>query len=393
MRIMHSADWQIGARFRQFGEAGRILRQARIATLKRALKLAAERGVEVFLVAGDLFEDDQVNKEALAEVWQEFASAPAVHVYILPGNHDPATGPGCIWARHPFSEPPPNVTIFTEPGSSRLPCGAVIVANPLRQKRSTVDPSLELAQIVAAVSDATIKIGMTHGSPALEGLYDADDFPIARDAATRFGLDYLAIGHWHGYQIFDEGRMGMPGTPEQCSFSEEGAGSILEVEIGAPGDRPKITRHHVGSLHWQVWECELDDPEHARAAVRQFLRRIEKPSESVVRAVLRGNASHGLAAEIATNLRDGLSACAVLQVVDQTAPVISEAERAEIRTSHPLLAAVLEDLDAIGAGSPALDLAAVCKEMNLERELITADVAARACDLLFTEMRSIERSC
>jgi DNA repair exonuclease SbcCD nuclease subunit len=393
MRLMHSADWQIGARFRQFGEAGPILRQARLTALGRALRLAEANQVDAFLVAGDLFEDDQVDTALLTEVWQEFASVPTLPVYIVPGNHDPATGPGCIWARKPFSDPPPNVVVFTKPGSAHLPCGAVIVANPLRQKRSTIDPSVELAQIVAGMPDSLIKIGLTHGCPAVEGFYEPDDFPIPRDAATRSGLDYLAIGHWHGYQVFDEGRMVMPGTPEQSSFSEEGAGSVVEVEIAMPGVRPKLTRHHVGSLHWETWECELDDPEHARASAREFVSRIKSPAESVVRAVVRGGASPGLTEEIGELLRERLRGCTVLQIVDQTVPVMSQADRAEMRSSRPLLAAVMEDLDAIAAGSPDVDLASLCKEMNLDRELLTPDVAARACDILFTELRSIETAC
>lgn len=41
-RLIHSADWQLGARFAQFGAKASRLREARMVTLKRTLELAAQ---------------------------------------------------------------------------------------------------------------------------------------------------------------------------------------------------------------------------------------------------------------------------------------------------------------------------------------------------------------
>jgi DNA repair exonuclease SbcCD nuclease subunit len=60
-RFIHSADWQLGARFCQFGPQAEALRQARLQTLATALQAASQRCVDAFLVAGDLFEDNQVD--------------------------------------------------------------------------------------------------------------------------------------------------------------------------------------------------------------------------------------------------------------------------------------------------------------------------------------------
>ena len=51
MKLLHSADWQLGARFAQFGEDAEKLRQARLTTLRRALDTARQRAVQAFVIA------------------------------------------------------------------------------------------------------------------------------------------------------------------------------------------------------------------------------------------------------------------------------------------------------------------------------------------------------
>src|SRR5258708_6300650 len=163
MRFVHTADWQIGARFRQFGEKAPALRAVRLRTLGRALEYAAAAGSR--------------------------------------------------WGRAPFSAPPAHVKIFR--AAEAVPLGeGWLLANPLRQKSSTIDPSLALQELARGLPARAIKVGVTHGSPAIEGKYQPDDFPIAVNAASRAGLEYLALGHWHGHFALEGGRLVMPGTPE-----------------------------------------------------------------------------------------------------------------------------------------------------------------------------------
>src|SRR4051812_25762328 len=146
MRLLHSADWQIGARFRQFGAQAARLREARVRTLRRVLELAAERQADALLIAGDLFEDHQIEPAAVAEVFELLATHRAVPIYILPGNHDPIGSPGAIWARRPFVSPPAHAKIFGSAEAVPL-AGGFLIANPLTQKQSAIDPSLRLAEL------------------------------------------------------------------------------------------------------------------------------------------------------------------------------------------------------------------------------------------------------
>src|SRR4051812_7935077 len=106
IRLLHSADWQLGARFTQFGAKGSTLREARLTTLRRALEVAQQRNVDAFIVAGDLFEDNQVDDSLIAAVVRLFADYASIPIYLLPGNHDPFTGPDSVWLRPPFANAP-----------------------------------------------------------------------------------------------------------------------------------------------------------------------------------------------------------------------------------------------------------------------------------------------
>src|SRR4051812_26552641 len=108
-RFVHTADWQLGARFSQFGTRGPRLREARIATLRRALGLAREHAVDAFLIAGDLFEDNQVDDALVSTVLELFREHASVPTFILPGNHDPFTGPDSVWQRKGFLAAPSHV--------------------------------------------------------------------------------------------------------------------------------------------------------------------------------------------------------------------------------------------------------------------------------------------
>jgi DNA repair exonuclease SbcCD nuclease subunit len=408
MRFIHSADWQIGARFRQFGEKAHGLRRSRVETLRRALQHAADVRAEAFVIAGDLFEDNQVEPATVREIYDLLAEFPGVRVLILPGNHDPFTGPSSIWGRPPFSALPENVTVFAERSAFMLD-GAVFLANPLTQKTSTHDPSAKLGEL-AAPHAGKIKIGITHGSLAIDGMHKADDFPIALNAATRAGLDYLAVGHWHSAQTHDGGRLVMPGTPEPTDFSERVAGFIHEVEIAAPGAPPRVTPVRVAKLRWEEWSFDFVDAEAACALVKRNVAALcteNDPARCVVRVVLKGNASPDIIEETVTWLRSALAQCAVCDVQDRTTLEFSAAELAELTREHPLIAQALLDLESAEAQitgitrpGPALveealnheDLRRICDEAKIEMRLLDAGFFHNAQRILLQTLREVSHA-
>jgi DNA repair exonuclease SbcCD nuclease subunit len=351
----------LGARFAQFGDKAAALRQARLVTLRRALGLAQEHAVDAFLIAGDLFEDNQVAESLVAEAIALFRAHPTVPVFILPGNHDPASGPDSVWSRKAFRTLPPHVHVLAQPGVTLLE-GAALLASPLTQKLSSVDPSRRFVELAATVPAGLIKIGITHGALAIEGKHAPNDFPIALNAASRAGLDYLAIGHWHSWLAdTDDGRIVMPGTPEPDRFANERSGHLALVEIAGAGQPPRVQALSVNTLTWRSLAFDFLSVEASRAAFASAVTELgPQAGSAVVRVTLAGTASPALLAETRGELEAALAPFLAGQIVDRTRVALSAGELADLRARHPLLAQTLADIDrleSLATGVPVPDSA------------------------------------
>ncbi len=348
MRFIHSADWQLGARFSQFGARAGALRDARLLTLRRALEWASENSAEGFIVAGDLFEDNQVSDALVKSTLEIFDAFQDLPVFLLPGNHDPASGPDSVWERRAFQNPPSNVRVFRVCEAVAMG-GGFLLASPLHQKISSTDPSLKLDTLAATLPAAAIKIGVTHGAPAIPGKHQPNDFPIALNAATRAGLDYLAIGHWHNWMdSLDGGRIVMPGTPEPDQFDQNGSGNVACVEISASGEMPKVTAIPVARMQWRSLDFDFLNPELSWAEIENQLQSAQaNASQSVLRVTLRGAASPDLLEETRSRMATALEPFLVGQIQDQSRVSLNAAELQDLRAKHPILAQVLHDVDTL----------------------------------------------
>jgi DNA repair exonuclease SbcCD nuclease subunit len=345
-RFIHSADWQLGARFSQFGAGGRRLREARLITFERALALAQEQAVDAFIIAGDLFEDNQVDESLVSAFGRIVATYSSVPIYILPGNHDPFTGPGSVWQRKAMLSLPPHVHLLTSPGVTELG-GVFLLASPLQQKLSTTDPSLRFIELAASLPADAIKIGVTHGALAIEGKHQPNDFPIALNAATRAGLDYVAIGHWHNWLAdTDGGRIVMPGTPEPDRFTNDDAGNVALVEIAGRAQQPSVKPLQVNTLTWRSLAFDFMSPAAARASLEAALTELRPNAEhAVVRVTFTGTVSPKSFAETVDWLKTTLSPFLAGQIVDHTRIALTSAELTDLQSRHPLLAQTLADID------------------------------------------------
>lgn len=368
MRFIHTADLQIGARFTQFGEEAEILRAARLSTLKRVLDLAGERNVDALLIAGDMFESNQIATGLVNEAFAALAACPEIPVVILPGNHDPLDGPGCIWKREPFADPPAHVTVCVSRDPVQL-ADAIILPVPITQKVSTKDPSLPLVEMAATVEADKIKIGMTHGALAIEGKHRPSDQPIALNAATRAGLDYLAVGHWHKPQVYDNGRLAMSGTPEPDDF-DQASGSVSLVEISEPGGAPTITHINSATFAWRSVTVDLLHRDPTPEVVNEAISVNDSaPDSTVLRVELVGPVSPEHRGTLSSTVAQTTEDYAVVLVDDATSTVLSEPLWKACLQEHPLLAQVVADVERsrlFNTGSPPAIDSAGLDELTLD---------------------------
>ncbi len=263
VKFLHTADWQMGMKALQAGEKAKDVRAKRFETAAQVVDVANREGVDFVLLAGDLFEHHDVDESVVRKtvaVLDRFARIP---VFVLPGNHDPLVAGG-IWDRQSWQRVGSHVTLLREGVEVRVRDDVALYPAPLKQKQSMLDPTAWMP--VRAASDERIRLGIAHG--ALDVLPERTNFPIAAARADEAGLDYLALGDWHGF--LQAGRAVYSGTIEQTSFSEKNPGNVAIVEISCAGAEPVVSRHHVGALEWTEHEPPIHDAtdvEHLRNAV------------------------------------------------------------------------------------------------------------------------------
>jgi len=89
MRFVHTADWQIGMKCQRLGDASARVREERLAAGHRVIRAAKDRAADFILVAGDLFEDNAVDRVLVQKV-VDILNSFGGPVFVLPGNHDPS---------------------------------------------------------------------------------------------------------------------------------------------------------------------------------------------------------------------------------------------------------------------------------------------------------------
>jgi DNA repair exonuclease SbcCD nuclease subunit len=255
MKFLHTADWQIGMKADSVGAVAQRVREERLAAGQRVVEAANNEKADFMLVAGDLFENNAVDR-TLVQKTADLLSRFHGQVFIIPGNHDPLV-PGSVWD-HPAWNSARNLVVIKEQRAVEVP-GGFLFACPVADKYSRKDPTAWIQGQAAA----EIRIGMAHGN--VEGLpVDHPDHPIPRDAVARCNLDYLALGHWHSTAIYKDAngdaRMAYSGTHETTGFGERDSGNALWINIEKPGSAPQVRIIPTGRFKWLTLEREIQLP-------------------------------------------------------------------------------------------------------------------------------------
>ena len=246
MRVIHTADWQIGKPFKTFGDKESVLRQARLAAIEAIGRLAVRENASHVLVAGDLYDNDAPAQKTLMEPLERMRAFPNVNWHIIPGNHDYHRGNG-MWDRAAATGLPANVFFHLAAEPVALGEHAMLFPAPLR-RRSEVNDLTEWMD-EAASAEGLIRIGLAHGSVTGFGSEGEAKNPIAADRAKRAGLDYLALGDWHRTMKVNAATW-YAGTPEADRFNSQETGQVLLVDIPARGAPPTVTEMRTGAYRW-----------------------------------------------------------------------------------------------------------------------------------------------
>jgi DNA repair exonuclease SbcCD nuclease subunit len=355
LKLVHTADWHLGATFPSFDELGRQqLSRARLSVIDRILGLAERHLAHALLCAGDLFDDPDPGPEwweGLARKFQQrsWSERP---VFLLPGNHDPLTVSGVYSKGHPFRAalPPWVHVVDRDDYCFELAGGAMLYAAPCRSRSESRDLARTLIP-GREPGDERVRIGMVHGTTFdLPG--HQMNFPIGREVAELKGLDYLAIGDTHAFRdVTPHGHAPTvyPSTPEPTNFGERDAGQAVVVYF--PSDRRRralVRAEPVAQWTWEEARCT--SLEQLRALAARDL------TQHVLRLVL--------------DLRLGVAEFAELErvVADLAGSAAAPGAVGVLQLDRARLRLDTEDVESTLARAPAVIRAAAARLRARERE-------------------------
>jgi DNA repair exonuclease SbcCD nuclease subunit len=262
MRFLHTADWQLGmTRHFLAGEAQPRYSAARRDVVAGLGALAEETGAEFVVVAGDVFEHNQLDTRVVSQSLEAMRRI-GIPVYLLPGNHDPLDASSVYTSALFTSECPDNVTVLDHAGSYHLRPGLELVAAPWRSKSPTTDLVAEVLD--GLPDDGAIRILVAHGGvdvldpdPAKPSLIR---LAALHDAIGRGAVHYVALGDKHSRtEVGDTGRVWYSGSPEVTNFDdiESDPGHVLLVDVDEDGS-VTVDARRVGRWRFTTLRRSMD---------------------------------------------------------------------------------------------------------------------------------------
>lgn len=370
-RFLHSSDLHLGKRFGNLPEdlRGR-LREARHGAIPRLADIALKSGARTVLLAGDTFDTETPAPDVRRQALAEMAHHALLRWVLLPGNHDSLQA-AQLW-NSLRTEAPANVVLAMDASPIELASGVVMLPAPCTTRR----PGRDLTSWIdgATSPEGTIRIGLAHGAirDFSEEAGAADIIPP--DRAVRSGLDYLALGDWHGPVAVDP-RTHYSGTPEPDRFKHDRPGQALLVSIAAPGAVPEVTPVETGIFAWRTLPLHLLPQDDGVTLLTSLLPASPLRRHTLLRVAVSGRA--GLAG------RTALAAA-----VESAAPEFAWLELDAVGLMTDLEASELDLIDRAGALREAAE-ALQAEGLDPARSQAEREIARGALERLFSYSQQV----
>lgn len=228
MKFVHLADLHLDAKFDSLSSIDGLPQKRRLEqrkALKDVVEYIKENNIKLFLISGDLYEQNYIRKSSIEYVNKLFEEIPDTQIFIAPGNHDPYIK-NSFYSTYTWNK---NVHIFNE-NIEKIDFEDVHIYGfgftdfYCRQS--------EIEEIEIEEPD-DINILITHGS--LDGGSDElrEYNPLRQSKLKQLGFDYIALGHIHKpyYNEEKNQKIFYPGSTISLGFDELGKHGVLVGNI------------------------------------------------------------------------------------------------------------------------------------------------------------------
>ncbi|MBR6451113.1 MAG: DNA repair exonuclease [Lachnospiraceae bacterium] len=227
MKIIHCADLHLDSPMRSNLDPvkSKERKMELLDTFQNMVAYAAQEEIGAILIAGDLFDGKNVSRTAMNAFLRQVETHPKISFYYLRGNHDALS----------ISETdglPENLFLFSDSWTRYVlnpETGGNIILNGVEfngVNENSIYDSLSLN-----VRD--FNIVMLHGQTTAHNMGDRTEYIITKRLANR-GINYLALGHVHGYareEIDDRAIYCFPGCLEGRGFDECGEHGFVLLDV------------------------------------------------------------------------------------------------------------------------------------------------------------------
>ena len=218
MRIVHTSDIHLDSPLTSKlpPDKARARRRELLSGFARLVEEARSIGTEAIIIAGDLFDNGKISRNALDAAMDIISSAEEITFFYLEGNHEGGALQAC------GRDMPKNLVFFGDDWTY-FAANGITIAGRNRISENMFD-SLDLPA-------ETKNIVVLHGE-----LKDKSEYPesIGIKEAVGKNIDYLALGHYHSHSISvidDRGSAVYSGTPEGRGFDEIGDKGYVMLNV------------------------------------------------------------------------------------------------------------------------------------------------------------------
>lgn len=283
------------------------------------VKKASEKGVDLLLISGDLYEHDYTSRATILRVRDSLSQIPEVTVVMIPGNHDPFSRNSFYssidWPENTHILNADNPVLYLHDGNTGI--YGLGWENDVEEG---------INRISADVDQSRINILLFHGT--VDMLFGKKEFnSVSSERLSEPGMDYIAVGHFHSTyrELGPAKNVFNPGSPEPLAFDQSRGdkgvflGNIAKDETGTVLD---VSFLITGRRRCYEITISLDGDETLEQVRQKIVDSIEKTGRSrdLYRVILRGHLRDGLERRIKEIAVDLSRKLFFIEIADETSP-------------------------------------------------------------------------
>jgi exonuclease SbcD len=236
LSFIHTADVHLDAPLQSLSALYELRQDDFRRTMQRIRDLVSDKGVDFWLIAGDLLEYHGGKRSTALFLRELFASVAPVTVCIAPGNHDP-------WRPDSFYQTvdwPGNVIWFTpEWGAYEFPEKSCVVYGWGFPQPHVYDSPLK--HFPGKLPGYRYHLMVLHATVGGGQEWDHQPYaPVSLAELAGSGMDYVALGHIHRptqfrHPVRQTPFAAYPGSPEGLTAKEDGERCVLYGRLDEAG--------------------------------------------------------------------------------------------------------------------------------------------------------------